>query len=157
MPQLVAMLGFLTHWVMPGIEPTSSGILVKLVTHWATTEALKAYYHSSTASTLSCRNRYDIYILLMLFIHLLICPEWINEWLNGVHIPHSSRCPGVKVLLTRSGNRATGIFFSDKQKLWPDWWPPDRFTDLKNTTFNQNSGGNHARWTFSCVSRKGHR
>ena len=27
----------LTHWVRPGIEPTSSWILVRVVTHWATT------------------------------------------------------------------------------------------------------------------------
>ena len=32
-----AMLDPLTHWARPGIEPTSSWILVSLLTHWATT------------------------------------------------------------------------------------------------------------------------
>ena len=37
-PQLMATLNPLTHWVGPGIEPTTfSWILVGFLTHWATT------------------------------------------------------------------------------------------------------------------------
>ena len=32
--------GSLTHWTRPGTEPTSSGILVRFLTHWATTGTL---------------------------------------------------------------------------------------------------------------------
>ena len=35
--QLVATAGSLTHWERPGIEPTSSWILIRFLTCWATT------------------------------------------------------------------------------------------------------------------------
>ena len=38
--QLMATPDHLTHWARPGIEPTSSQILVGFLTHWATTELL---------------------------------------------------------------------------------------------------------------------
>ena len=37
-PQLIAMPDPLTHWVRPGMEPTSSWILVGFLTCWDTTE-----------------------------------------------------------------------------------------------------------------------
>ena len=37
-PQLMATPDPLTHWERPGIQPTSSWILVRFLTHWATWE-----------------------------------------------------------------------------------------------------------------------
>ena len=46
-PQFKVNTRSLTHWARPRIEPASSWILVRFVTHWATTGTAKVNYFSS--------------------------------------------------------------------------------------------------------------
>ena len=51
MPRLVTNTGSFTHWVRPGIKAASSGILVEILTHWATTGAPNFYFEQMGLET----------------------------------------------------------------------------------------------------------
>ena len=92
----------LTHWVRPGIKPTSSRTLVGFLTHWATMGTPWLYYINSLHTGFSNPN-----FLLLLNLFWIVWPSNFSKTLlsiepfpsfflgGGVHTHNMQKFPGL--------------------------------------------------------------
>ena len=60
-PQLMVMPGSLTHWMMSGIKPTTSWMLVGIVNHWAMAGIPKSLYNLLQTKHLDFYVKFNMY------------------------------------------------------------------------------------------------